>query len=147
MIGRTALTRRGLLLALAAAPLAAACTTPPPQPPPPDALEPLLRAARSDAALAEAVGAPETAAARTEHAKSLQAELDRAMPRISGSPVATTTAVSATPPANATREALITAIKAAQKQAVDLLPGVPTYRAGLVGSIAAGCASLLEVLS
>jgi hypothetical protein len=148
VIGRTALSRRGVLVAAATAPLAVACTTPPPPPPPPDVLEDLLRTARADAALATAVGAPETAAARTEHATRLAAEIDRATPKVptTSSPSATTP-MSVAPPANATRDQLVTALRTAQKQAADLTPTVPTHRAGLVASVSAGCASLLEALS
>ncbi|WP_238598443.1 hypothetical protein [Saccharothrix sp. ALI-22-I] len=147
MIGRTALSRRGVLLAAATAPLAVACTTPPPPPPPPDPLTALVDAALSDAALATAVGAPETAAARAEHAKLLRAEVDRATPRVPGSSVPPSPSASVAPPAGATREALVPALQAAQKQAGDLVAAAPTYRVGLVASVAAGCASLVEALS
>ncbi|MBB5955644.1 hypothetical protein FHS29_002225 [Saccharothrix tamanrassetensis] len=149
MIGRTALSRRGVLLAAATAPLAVACTTPPPAPPPRDPLADLVEAARADAALATAAGAPETAAARTRHADKLQAEVDRATPKVPGTSPSPTPAPTSSPapPANPTREALITALQAAQKQAGDLATTVPTHRAGLVASVSAGCASLLEALS
>ncbi|QQQ80866.1 hypothetical protein IOD16_28985 [Saccharothrix sp. 6-C] len=147
-MGRTAFSRRAVLLVAATAPLAVACTTPPPPPPPPDPLAELVKAALSDAALATAVGAPETAAARTEHATRLQAEVDRATPRVAGSAAPSTSAQpSVTPPAGATREALAAALQAAQKQAGDLVATVESHRVGLVGSVAAGCASLLEALS
>ncbi len=136
-----------MLLAAATAPLAVACTTPPPPPPPPDPLAELVKAALSDAALATAVGAPETAAARTEHAARLQAEVDRATPRVPGSSVPPTTSASVPPPAGASREALVPALQAAQKQAGALVASVQTYRVGLVASVAAGCASLVEALS
>ncbi len=136
-----------MLLAVATAPLAVACTTPPPPPPPPDVLEDLVRAARSDAALATAVGAVETAAARTEHATRLAAEVDRATPKVPTTSSSSATPTSVAPPAGATREQLVMALRAAQKQAADLVPTVPTHRAGLVASVSAGCASLLEALS
>lgn len=136
-----------MLLAVATAPLAVACTTPPPPPPPPDVLEDLVRAARSDAALATAVGAVETAAARTEHATRLAAEVDRATPKVPTTSSSSAAPTSVAPPAGATREQLVTALRAAQKQAADLVPTVPTHRAGLVASVSAGCASLLEALS
>ncbi|MFD0203882.1 MULTISPECIES: hypothetical protein [Saccharothrix] len=147
MIGRTAFSRRAVLLATATAPLAVACTTPPPPPPPPDPLAELVKAARSDAALATAVGAPETAAARTEHAERLQAEVDRATPRVPGASVPPSTSASVAPPAGASREALVPALQAAQKQAGDLVASVEAHRVGLVASVAAGCASLVEALS
>ncbi|GAA0230872.1 hypothetical protein GCM10010492_31830 [Saccharothrix mutabilis subsp. mutabilis] len=137
-----------MLVAVATAPLAVACTTPPPPPPPPDVLEDLLRAARSDAALATAVGAPETAAARAEHATRLAAEIDRATPKVpTTSSPSSAAPTSVAPPAGATREQLVAALRAAQKQAADLAPTVPTHRAGLVASVSAGCASLLEALA
>jgi hypothetical protein len=147
VIGRTAFSRRAVLLATATAPLAVACTTPPPPPPPPDPLADLVKAALSDAALATAVGAPETATARTEHATRLQAEIDRATPRVPGSSAPPTTSAPVTPPAGATREALVPALQAAQKQAGGLVASVEAHRAGLVASVAAGCASLVEALS
>ncbi|WP_461121865.1 hypothetical protein [Saccharothrix stipae] len=147
MIGRTAFSRRAVLLATATAPLAVACTTPPPPPPPPDPLAALVQAALSDAALATAVGAPETAAVRTEHAVRLRAEVDRATPRVPGSSAAPTTTASVAPPVGAAREALVPALQAAQKQAGDLVASVESHRVGLVASVAAGCASLVEALS
>ncbi|QFZ24778.1 hypothetical protein EKG83_39170 [Saccharothrix syringae] len=146
-MGRTAPSRRGVLLAVAAVPLAVACTTPEPTPLPPDALEELIRSARADAALAAAVGAPETATARTEHADRLAAEVYRATPRVPGSSVPPSAPPSVAPPAGATREGLVAALRTAQKQAADLVASVPAHRAGLVASVAAGCASLVEALS
>jgi len=136
-----------VLLAVAVAPLAVACTTPPPDPLPPDPLADLVAAARSDAALAAAVGATETAAARAQHADRLQAEVDRATPRAPGASSSPAPPPSTAPPANPTREALVTALQAARKQAGDLVGGVPAHRAGLVGAVSAGCASLLEALA
>ncbi|WP_433263870.1 hypothetical protein ACQPZF_33455 [Actinosynnema sp. CS-041913] len=147
MIGRTALSRRGVLLAAATAPLAAGCTTPPPPPPPRDSLADLVEAARADAALATAVGATETAAARTQHADKLQAEVDRATPRVPGTSASPTPTPSTPPPTNPSREALVTALQTAQKQAGDLAATAPTHRAGLLASVSAGCASLLDALS
>ncbi|HKN99597.1 MAG TPA: ferritin-like domain-containing protein, partial [Pseudonocardiaceae bacterium] len=42
---------------------------------------------------------------------------------------------------------LLTALTTAQHQAAALMPTLPRYRAGLVGSVAAGCASLTEALN
>ncbi|WP_447003727.1 hypothetical protein ACRAKI_29350 [Saccharothrix isguenensis] len=147
MIGRTAFSRRGVLLAAATAPLAVACTTPPPPPPPPDPLSELVRTALSDAALATAVGASETAEARAEHAARLRAEVDRATPRVPGSSSPPSPSPSVAPPVGATREALVPALQAAQKQAGELVATTESYRVGLVASVAAGCASLVEALS
>ncbi|HYQ62383.1 MAG TPA: hypothetical protein VET29_03895, partial [Actinophytocola sp.] len=49
-------------------------------------------------------------------------------------------------PADGAR-ALIDALTAAEQAAADLVPSVPRYRAGMLGSVAAGCASLRVVLS
>ncbi|MEU4803382.1 hypothetical protein [Actinosynnema sp. NPDC023587] len=150
MTGRTALSRRALLVAATTAPLAVACTTPPPEPPPPDPLADLVRAARADAALATAAGAAETAAARTRHADELQAEVDRATPRVPGtssSPAPAPAPAPVAPPANPTREALVTSLQTAQKQAADLAVTVPAHRAGLLASVSAGCAALVEALA
>ncbi|MEV0681266.1 hypothetical protein AB0I60_32585 [Actinosynnema sp. NPDC050436] len=148
MIGRTALSRRALLVAATTAPLAVACTTPPPEPPPPDPLADLVSAARADAALATALGAPETAAARTQQADKLQAEVDRATPKVPGTPTSQPPPPSTPqPPANPTREALVTSLQTAQKQAADLTLTAPAHRAGLLASVSAGCAALLEALA
>jgi hypothetical protein len=152
------LSRRGLLIAAAAGPLAVACTTSPPPPQPPDPLADLADQARTDAAMASviaaaypAIGAAIVAANRGEHAKRLQAEVDRARPDVSPA----SAAASSTPPASPTAPpdaqsavaSMTQALAAAQKKATDLLPALPSYRVGLVGSVIAGCASLSEVLS
>ncbi len=141
-------SRRRVLLAAASAPLAVACTTPPPAPPPPDPLAELAVQARADAALATAAGVTEVAEARTEHARLLQAEVDRARPSgPSSSASAPSSTSAAPPPSSATPDEVVAALTAAQKSGTDLLATVPTYRAGLLGSVVAGCASLLEVMS
>jgi hypothetical protein len=131
-----------------------ACTEEPEKPPPPDPLADLAAQARADAALATlvATGTPalaaqatEIAQARTEHATALQAEVDRARP-----PVSSSASTSPTPapeaPADPTA-ALVDALTAAEQQAAALVPTVPRHRAGLLGSVAAGCASLRVVLT
>jgi hypothetical protein len=146
-----------VLGAMLAAPLAAACTSPPPPPPPPDPLAALAQRARTDAlaatAIAEAVpdlaaAAAEVAAARGEHATVLQREVDRERPPVSSSAAASSPAQAppAVDPASA-RTTLLEGLTAAEKQAADLIATVPRYRAGLVGSVAAGCASLREVIA
>jgi len=152
MVSRRAALRLGALAALL--PVAAACTEEPAGPPPPDPLADLAAQARADAALASSVAtatpalaaaATEVAQARTEHATTLQAEVDRARPPVSSSattPQATTPQAPADPVA-----ALVDALTTAEKQAADLVPTVPRYRAGLLGSVAAGCASLRVVLT
>ncbi len=134
--------------------MAAACTSEPKAPPPPDPLAALAEQARKDAAAATALAesnqdlaaiAGEVAKARTAHATALQAEVDRMRP-----PKVTTSAPptsSAEKPAPATKATLVEALKAAEKQAGELITTVPRYRAGLLGSVAAGCASLREVVA
>jgi hypothetical protein len=88
--------------------------------------------------------AAEVAKNRGEHATRLQAEVDRERPPVSSSPApAPSTPPTPPDPVAALRSALDTSAK----QAAELVPTLPAYRAGLVGSVAAGCASLLEVLS
>jgi len=151
MVTRRAALRLGALAALV--PVVAACTEEPSAPPPPDPLAELAAKARADAALATAVAtaqpalataATEIAAARTEHAEALQTEVDRERPPPSSS--------SARPPATPEVPAdgvaaLVDALSTAEKQAADLVPSVSRYRAGLLGSVAAGCASLQVVLT
>jgi hypothetical protein len=43
--------------------------------------------------------------------------------------------------------ALVDALTAAEQKAAELVPSVPRYRAGLLGSVAAGCASARVVLT
>jgi hypothetical protein len=157
----THVSRRRLLAALPlamAVPLVPACTAEPEPPPPPDPLAALAEQARKDATAANAVAqadpqlavlAGEVAKAREAHAVALQAEVDRERPpRGSGSsapPPASSTGPSS-PPAPGTKATLVAALKAAEQKAAELVPTVSRYRAGLLGSITAGCASLREVL-
>lgn len=161
LAGGIAIAGSGPLAALAG------CTPPPPPPPPPpDPFEPLIASATEHAELAEAVAAahPSLAAAarqvavdRRVHADALAAEVRRATP----SPV--TSAPSPAGPSSgassggtigspapvdpaAARTALLGAATNAQRQAADLVAGLPRYRAGLVASIAACCASHTVVL-
>jgi hypothetical protein len=153
----------GLAALAALATGAAACTSAPPVPPPPDRLLPLLDAALSDAQLATAVAqvhpklaaaASVTAADRTAHAQRLAQEIHRAdpsarppVPGLTPAPGASTSAsAAAAPPAvppdpNAAATALATMLQASQAAAADLVATLPGYRAGLVGSMAACCAS------
>ncbi|WP_245812122.1 hypothetical protein [Actinophytocola xinjiangensis] len=155
--------RRDVLRGLALLPVAGglavgtvACTEEPEPPPPPDPLADLAASARADADAATAIVsavpalaavAGEVAAARDEHATALRAEVDRERP-----PVSSSTPPSSAPPADppadeaAARELLAGSLDAAHQQAADLVAGLPAYRAGLVGSVAAGCASLRVVL-
>lgn len=140
-------SRRRVLLAVAAAPLAVACTTEPPPPPPPDPLSALAAQARADARLAEGLtavpAAAEIAKARGTHASLLQAEVDRERPPLSSTAPPAPTAPPTPPDPLA---ALRTSLDEAVREASALVASLPSYRAGLVGSVAAGCASLREVL-
>jgi hypothetical protein len=149
MVTRRAALRLGALAALVPV---AACTADSEAPKAPDPLAALAAKARSDAALAAAIAdaqpgvaaaATEVAKARTEHAKVLQKEVDRLNP-----PVTTSSSKPPAPPEvpadGAT--ALDEALTSAEKAAANLVPSVEKYRAGLLGSVAAGCASLRVVL-
>jgi hypothetical protein len=141
-------SRRRVLLAVAAAPLAVACTTEPPVPPPPDPLSALAAQARADAALAQTLSAvpaaAEIAKARETHALLLQAEVDRERPPLSSTAPPAPTAPPTPPDPLA---ALRTSLDQAVRDASAVIVSLPAYRAGLVGSVAAGCASLREVLA
>ena len=140
-------SRRRVLFAVAAAPLAVACTAEPAPPPPPDPLSALAAQARADAKLAQTLTTPaaaEIAKARETHATLLQAEVDRERPPLSSTvPPAPTTPPTPPDPLAAMRTALDEAVR----DASALVASLPAYRAGLVGSVAAGCASLREVLA
>ncbi|HEX3788214.1 MAG TPA: hypothetical protein VHW44_10155 [Pseudonocardiaceae bacterium] len=157
---RRSVLRVGGLTALAVpvvGALAAGCTTKV-TPPAPDELLPLLASAKKDSADATAAAtafpsdAPTfsvVAAVRSTHASALAKEITRAGGTVPGSagPSATTTAPQA--PASSEADAysaLQASLRAAQRQAAALVPTVPTYRAGLLGSVSAGCASVVEAL-
>lgn len=151
MVSRRAVLRLGALAALV--PVVASCTEEPAAPPPPDPLADLAARARIDAEFATviatatpalAAAATAIAEARAEHASVLQAEVDRERPPASSTAPPTSSA--AQPPADGAA-ALAEALTSAQRQAADLVPSLPRYRAGLVGSVAAGCASLQVVLT
>jgi hypothetical protein len=145
--------RAGVSLAVAG-PVLAGCTSTPEAPPPPDPLAALAERARADAAAADSIAtsvpslagpAGEVAKARSEHAVVLRREVDRERPPASSAPPSASPGV--TPPSApaAAKAQLLEALKAAEQQAADLVASVPRYRAGLVGSVAASCASLREV--
>lgn len=156
-----ALTRRHLLVGAALAALgatAAACGKPAP-PPEPDPLEAQLQLARRDAEMAAAAAtsadpfyAPVltvVAAQRADHAKALAQEIARVAgesPTSSESATATatstTTAPAAPPP---TRDDVVAAVRESADSAGALAPTLSGYRAGLLGSIAASCASSVAV--
>ena len=148
-------SRRGVLVALAVLAVASGCTTHAAKPTP-DPLLPLLNAATSDAvaaaadAKAFADNAPTLAviaAVRRQQAAALRTEVDRAA-AVTATPTATTSAAPPPPTNEATATAaLLTGMTDAQREAARLMPDLPSYRAGLVGSVAAGCASLAEALN
>jgi hypothetical protein len=151
MVSRRTVLRLGAAAALV--PMVA-CTPEPEPPPPPDPLADLAAQARADAALATAIAsaqpavaaaATEIAQARTEHATVLQDEVNRARPPVSSSSSSKAPAAPQVPADGVA--ALLGALTTAEKQAADLVPTVPRYRAGMLGSVAAGCASLREVLT
>ncbi|RRO16142.1 hypothetical protein EIL87_13880 [Saccharopolyspora rhizosphaerae] len=151
------LRRRRALRLFAAAPAVAVLAACGGEPEEPDQLLPLATAAKADAALANAIArthsglaetARELAAARTAHAKALQREIDRVAPRDPEDPpsVPDPAPRKAPPSANAAADALRTAVRRGQQQSAELVARLPAHRAGLVASVSAGCASLLEVL-
>ncbi len=119
----------------------------------------MLTAATQDAATAKAAAAAFSdngptlaviATVRRQQAAALRTEVYRA----AGGPPSATSTPPATPgnapqlPAEATVTAqLEQGLGTAQQQAATLMPRLPRYRAGLVGSVAAGCASLAEALN
>ncbi|GAA4855220.1 hypothetical protein [Saccharopolyspora cebuensis] len=154
----SALDRRGVLRLLAAVPLvavgAAACGSGSDAP---DPLIPVARAAKADAALAAAVArahpdlsaaAAEVETARGAHAEALRREVDRLDPPDPDAPPSVPDPGPVRPPADASAaaEALRTAVDGARTRAAELVPGAEPYRAGLLASVSASCASLLEVL-
>lgn len=122
----------------------------------PDPLEALADAARTDAALAEVVAqhhpdlagaAGAVAAARTQHAQALRREIDRANPPDPDAPPPRQPRTPETPSsAKQAKKDLSATLREAQRSAGRLVPGLPTHRAGLAGSVSASCASLVEIL-
>jgi hypothetical protein len=145
--GRVAWSRRTVLLWALAAPVAA-CTSAPPPPPPPDPLAELAARARADAVMASAVsGLADVARVRTEHAEALQREVDRERPPSGSSTPAPPSSTTAPVDPAAAKTALVAGLTATEQRIAELIGTVPRYRAGLLGSVAAGCASLREVLA
>ena len=149
-------SRRGVLVALAVLAFAGGCTTHAAAPTP-DPLQPLLNAATADASAAAADAkafadnAPTLtviAAVRRQQAAALRTEVDRAAAVTATSTPATTSSAAPPPASESTATAaLLTGMTTAQQEAARLMPALPRYRAGLVGSVAAGCASLAEALN
>jgi hypothetical protein len=128
----------------------------------PDPLESPARRAEADAALAQAVSrthpalaamASALAADRMAHATMLHAELRRVRPE----PAAGTTTTAATPtpimspPINpdptSARATLTQTVRAAQYEAAGLVLTLPGYRAALLASVTACCATHAALLS
>lgn len=139
-------------------PLALSGCTPQPDSAQPDPLERPARRAESDAALAQSVAEAHPALAevaggyaadRRAHAAALRTELRRVRPAPASSSPAPPPP--APPPAPAdeeqARDALAGAVRAAQDEAGGLVGGLPGYRAALLASVAACCASHAVVLS
>ncbi len=154
------LSRRLVLRGTALAPVIAAAVTgcTGAQPEEPDPLEPLAESARSDARMADAVAgthpglasrAAAVASARREHARTLQQEIDRRNPPDPESPKTPASRAPASPPpsSGAAEAELRGRLREAQGQAARFVPSAQRYRAGLCGSVSAGCASLLEVFA
>jgi hypothetical protein len=143
------LSRRRILragtLALVAGPFAAACSKG--YDVGPDPLAPLFEQATSDAAAATALAqsapgnadaAKQVVAARTAHAEALKSEVDRLnLPKAPASPKPSAPA--------ATMDGLKQRLADARKQAEQMVGTQPRYRAGLLASIAAGCAGLQRI--
>jgi hypothetical protein len=138
----------------AAAALTSACTASSQQEP--DPLEAVAASARSDAGLAQAIArthpdvanqARAVAAARQEHALALQREVDRLNPPDPDAPRPATPPPTRVPSSSQATTTLAEVLRRAQTQAGGMVPTAPGYRAGLLGSVSASCASLVEVLA
>lgn len=150
--GPRAVSRRRVLAAAALAPLAlgavGGCSAAADGP---DPLAALAAAARADAALAAAAVAGDPAlaprleplrSARTEHAAALDAEVARTDPQ--APPPAPAPAPASAGP---TLQQVRAAVAASARAAADLVAALPAERAGLVGSVAACCATYAVVLT
>jgi hypothetical protein len=143
---------RGLLALAFVGTAAAACGS---KPSGPDPLEAELSAARSDSELAAAAAkaaAPamvpaliEVSTQRARHATAIVEELSRAAGKPTPTPGAETTSPTAGAPASAVPPPslgdVVTALRRSADNAAKLAPTLSGYRAGLLGSIAAACAT------
>ncbi|SFB55862.1 protein of unknown function [Amycolatopsis marina] len=139
--------RAALVTASLVVPLAA-CG--PGYPEDPDSLAPLVAQAEADAeaarTLAGRLGGAEGEAAgrvaevRTEHAEALRREVERA-----NRPAAEPAANGTQPAEAADLAALEQRLTAARESALEQLPEASRYRAGLLGSVAAGCAAVQQL--
>ena len=156
-------SRRRLLVAaaLTGGGLLGGCATGEEPPEGPDPLQALADRARTDSVLAAAVATwhpvlasavSPVAADRRMHADVLTAEIHRMRPptTTSTSSLPMTGGPTAGPPVPpdpaAAEQAVVDALNTAQAQAAGLVVGLPRYRAGLVGSVAACCAAHQAVL-
>lgn len=129
-------------------------------PPGPDPLEQQVELARHDSELATAAAkaappalAPaltEVAAERTRHADALIEEIARAAGKPtpsseSASSTPSTTSTSAPAPPPPTVDDVVAALRSSADSATKLAPTLSGYRAGLLGSIAASCATAYSV--
>jgi hypothetical protein len=141
-------------LALVVGPLVAACTGTSAKAAP-DPLLPMMDLALRDADTATAAATAFAAAGATltaigtvrrQQAAALRAEVNRA----AGVTASTSPTGSSTVPAPTDESTVVTGLltdlATAGQQAAALLPSLPRYRAGLVGSVAGGCASLAEAM-
>jgi hypothetical protein len=151
----------GATLLLAGPAALTGCTLSARAPEGPDPLESPARRAEADTALAAGVAqlavhadpvlaaaARALAADRMAHATTLRAELRRARPRpASGSASPPVAPLPANPDLASARGALTQAVHAAQDEAAGLVMTLPGYRAALLASVAACCASHAALLS
>jgi hypothetical protein len=153
---RRAVLRAGLGGVLAVPLAAMAGCTEDAAPKAPDQLAALATQARQDVADANAIAGavPDLADAanaiakgRTAHATALQAEVDRMSPPPSGSKPPAAAATDVPQSASAAKKKLQTALTKGQQQAAGLVASVSRNRAGLLGSVSAGCASMRELIS
>lgn len=156
-------TRRQILAgsaALTVLGIAASACGAPPAPPAVDELQSQLELARRDSALAAAAATaarPELSAAlakvaeeRSAHAAALATEIDRIAPKPVAHPSAsststspTTTSSASTPPPTVSE--VVNALHASADSASRLATTSSSYRAGLLGSIAAACTASYSV--
>ncbi|MGH3494296.1 MAG: hypothetical protein ACRDRL_30560, partial [Sciscionella sp.] len=86
--------------------------------------------------------------ARDKHARVLRREITRAAGNTASAAPTTTPAAPAVPPdKTAAVHQVSQSLDTAQRNASAMVSSLPRYRAGLVGSVAAGCASLREALT
>jgi hypothetical protein len=118
----------------------------------PDPLIPLADRARADVALVTAAITADPAladrldplrSARTDHATALQAEIDR----LAGAETPSTPAPAPAPTGPVDLPAVRQSLDAAAREATGLVGTLPTGRVGLVGSLAACCATYAAVFA